>query len=149
MQTPIKGKKINVLFLCSENSCRSQMAEAFLRELAGDKFEPYSAGLESSSVNPIAVKVMSEKGIDISSQVSKSVDKFLGKESFMYVIFVCEGAEKECPVIYPVVPNALSWPLQDPAAFRGSEEQKLEVFRNTRDEIERLVKEFIAKLTRE
>ena len=88
--------KKKVLFLCTHNSCRSQMAEGLLRDMAGDKFEVYSAGVEPTSVHPLAKKVLQEIGIDISGQQSKSVDEFLDKE-FDYVITVCDNARQTCP----------------------------------------------------
>ncbi|PNR92822.1 arsenate reductase ArsC [Petrotoga sp. 9PWA.NaAc.5.4] len=133
--------KIKVLFLCSKNSARSQMAEAFLKKYGDDKFEAYSAGLESSQINPYTVKVMEEKGIDMSDHYSKSLDTYLN-DRFGFLITVCSKAEKECP-FFPGVSIRLHWPFDDPAAFEGSEEENLEVFRRVRDEIEKKIVDFV------
>lgn len=136
-------KKTKVLFLCTGNSCRSQMAEAFLRKYAGDKYDVYSAGLEAQGIQPNTIKVMKEIGIDISSQESKSLKKFLGKKHFGFLITVCARAEEECPV-FPDVSTRLYWPFDDPRAAEGSEEEVLEKYREVRDQIEIKIKEFIS-----
>ena len=126
--------KKKVLFLCTHNSCRSQMAEGLLRNMVGDTFEVYSAGVEPTSVHPLAKKVMKEIGIDISGQQSKSVDEFLDKE-FDYVITVCDNARQTCP-FFPGTHELLHWDLEDPAiALLGSEEEKLLMFRKIRDQL--------------
>jgi arsenate reductase len=102
-------KKAKVLFLCTHNSARSQMAEAFLRELAGDRFEAFSAGLEPTELNPLARKVMGEIGLDMSEHHAKGVKQFLGKTHFGYLITVCARAEAECPV-FPGVSARRPWP---------------------------------------
>jgi arsenate reductase (thioredoxin) len=94
-------KKQRVLFLCTGNSVRSQMAEAFLRDYGGEYFEPHSAGLEPKGVNPLTVKVMNEVGIDISNQESKGIEIYFGKVLFQYLITVCDDVEKNCPTIWP------------------------------------------------
>lgn len=109
-----------VLFLCTGNSCRSQMAEGFLRHMAGDKFEVFSAGVKPTQVNPLAIKVMAEAGVDISKHRSKSVIKFLGK-NFDYVITVCDNAKQTCPV-FPGEHEKIHWDLEDPV--RQSREAK-------------------------
>lgn len=124
-----------VLFLCTGNSARSQMAEAFLRQLGRDAFEAFSAGLEPKGLNPFTVRVMEEIGIDISRQRSKGVDEFLGKEHFHYLITVCHDAEENCPRIWPGVHTRLHWSFEDPASFSGPQEEKLERFRDVRDQI--------------
>ncbi|MGO8942191.1 MAG: arsenate reductase ArsC [Syntrophobacteraceae bacterium] len=129
-----------VLFLCIGNTARSQMAEAFLRKYAGKHFEAYSAGLAPSSINPYTERVMREIGIDLSGQRSKSVKEFLGKMSFRYLITVCAEAEANCPTTFPGVSYRLSWPFDDPAAAGGSEEEKLQKFREVRDQIEKRIK---------
>ena len=134
-------KKIRVLFLCTGNSCRSQMAEGFLRNMARDKFKAYSAGINPTQVNPLSVKVMNEAGIDISGQKSKSVQEFLGKP-FDYVITVCDNAKQACPV-FPCKCEMIHWNLEDPAEAQGTEEEKLRVFRKIRDQINKNTKEFI------
>lgn len=99
-------RKPNVLFLCTGNSCRSQMAEGFLRELGGDRFTPYSAGIDpTESVHPLAIEVMREKGIDISQQTPTSVGKYLGRLAVRHLIIVCAGANERCPRIFPGMMN--------------------------------------------
>lgn len=122
-----------VLFLCTGNSARSQMAEGFLRHMAGDRFEAYSAGVKPTAVNPLAIKVMAEIGIDISKHRSKSMMEFID-QSFDCVITVCGNAQKTCPV-FPGEHKKVHWDLEDPVASEGNEEDKLKVFRKIRDEI--------------
>jgi arsenate reductase len=137
--------KTKVLFLCTGNSARSQMAEAFLRRCAGDRFEAYSAGLEPRGIHPYTRQVMEEIGIDLSGQRSKDVTEYMGKVHFGYLITVCENAEKNCPRIFPGVGKRLHWALEDPAAFDGSEEEKLRKFRQVRDQIDRRIQEWLAE----
>lgn len=132
-----------VLFLCTGNSARSQMAEAFLRKYGGEQFEAFSAGLEPRPIHPLTVQVMQESGIDISRQHSKGVEIYLGKMLFHYLITVCDKAEQNCPTNWPGVNQRLHWSFEDPAAFEGSEEEKLEKFRAIRDQIERRIKEWV------
>ena len=133
--------KTKVLFLCTGNSARSQIAEAYLRKCAGDRFEVYSAGLEPGVVNPYTFRVMEEVGIDMSAHRSKSLTEFIGKENFGYMITVCDRAEQSCP-IFPGMGIRLHWPFEDPAAFQGSDEEKLAKFRQVRDQIELKVAEW-------
>ncbi|MEK6527043.1 MAG: arsenate reductase ArsC [Nitrospirota bacterium] len=132
-----------VLFLCTGNSCRSQMAEGLLRHLARDRFEVASAGTHPVGLNPSAVEVMREIGVDISSQRSKSVAHFSG-EHFDYVITVCDRAKETCPV-FPVASSQLHWSFDDPAAAQGSAEERRAVFRRVRDEIAEHIRRFIAQ----
>jgi arsenate reductase len=132
-------KKDCILFLCTGNSCRSQMAEAFLRHYAGDRFEVYSAGLEPLQIHPFTYQVMAEIGFDLAGQRSKSVDEYLGKRHFQYLITVCGDADKKCPSIWPGVVSRMHWPFEDPAKFEGDDEQKLEKFREVRDQIKQRV----------
>lgn len=135
--------KPKVLFLCTGNSARSQMAEGYLRYAAGDHFEPLSAGIEPKGVNPLAVQAMNEIGIDISHQKSKDVVSFLG-QYIPYVITLCDDAKERCP-IFPRTFKFLHWGFDDPAAAKGSHEEKLGVFRRVRNEIaQRIDKELIA-----
>ena len=130
--------KPSILVLCTGNSCRSQIAEGFLRNLAGDQFSVYSAGTEpKEEVHPLAVKVMAEDGIDISQQRPKHLKKYLGMMPVRYLAIVCGGANENCPRIWPGMQERLYWPFDDPAAFEGSEEQTLGEFRRVRDEIKR------------
>ena len=134
-----------VLFLCTGNSARSQMAEAFLRKYGGDRFEAHSAGLEPKGLNPLTVQVMSEVDIDVSGQTSKGVDVYLGKMLFQCLITVCDDADKNCPTTWPGVNNRMHWSFQDPAAFQGTNEEKLAKFREVRDLIEQKVKSWAAE----
>jgi arsenate reductase len=130
--------KPTVLFLCTGNSCRSQMAEGWLRHLAGDRFQVISAGTHPVGVNPRAIAVMAEAGVDISLHRSKHVDEFLGRCP-EYVITVCDRAKEACPMI-PWSGKVLHWGFEDPADAQGSEDDRLRVFRRVRDEIaERII----------
>jgi arsenate reductase len=122
-----------VLFLCTHNSARSQMAEGLLRHLAGDRFEVHSAGTEATSVRPEAIRAMAELGVDISGQGSKTLERYLG-EPFDYVVTVCDAANEACPV-FPGAKSRLHWSFRDPSQAGGSDEERLEVFRAVRDEI--------------
>jgi arsenate reductase len=125
--------KPKVLFLCTGNSARSQMAEGYLRHVAGGQFEAMSAGIEPKELNPIAVEVMGEIGIDISKQTSKDVVTLLGQH-VPYVITVCDNAKERCP-IFPGTWKFLHWSFEDPAQAAGAHEERLAVFRRVRDEI--------------
>jgi arsenate reductase len=137
--------KPRVLFLCTGNSARSQMAEAFLRKYAGERFEVYSAGLEPSVINPLTVQVMEEVGIDMSQHYAKPLTTYLGKLHFGYLITVCSRADEKCPV-FPGMGQRLHWPFDDPAEVEGSNAQRLAVFRRVRDEIEQKIQEWVAGL---
>jgi arsenate reductase len=126
-------EKTTVLFLCTHNSARSQMAEGLLRHLADDRFEAMSAGTEATYVRPLAVRAMEEIGIDISGQESKTLDRYL-QESFDYVITVCDDANEACP-FFPGAQSKLHWSFEDPSKAEGSEEERLAVFRRVRDGI--------------
>jgi arsenate reductase (thioredoxin) len=130
--------RIRVLFLCSGNSARSQMAEAFLSKLGSDQFEVFSAGLEPKEVHPLTIEVLKEAGIDWSQARAKPLSEFLGKVHFGYLITVCSRAEERCP-IFPGMGQRLHWPFDDPAAVEGTAEEKLAAFRNVRDQIEEKV----------
>jgi len=132
-----------VLFLCTGNSARSQMAEAFLRKYGGDQFEAFSAGLEPKGLNPFTVQAMREVDIDVSEQKSKGVGEFLGKVLFQYLITVCDDAERNCPTTWPGVSKREHWSFEDPAAFEGSDEEKLAKFRQVRDQIETRIKTWL------
>jgi arsenate reductase (thioredoxin) len=139
--------KPKVLFLCSGNTARSQMAEAFLRRYAGDHFEVHSAGLEPSTINPLTVRVMEEIGFDLSPQRSKDVTEYLGKMHFGYLVTVCARAEEQCPTVFPGVGKRLHWAFDDPAAFDGPDEAKLHEFRRVRDQIDRRIQDWLADLS--
>jgi arsenate reductase len=134
--------KIKVLFLCTGNSARSQMAEAFLRKYAGDRFDVFSAGLEPTAVNPLTIQVMEEIGVNMSSHRSKHLDVYVGKVNFNYLITVCDNAEKKCP-FFPGVGIRLHWPFEDPASASGIDAQKLAKFRQVRDQIDSRVREWL------
>jgi len=134
-----------VLFLCTSNSARSQIAEAFLRKHAGDDFDAHSAGLEPKGLNPLTIKVMNEVGIDISHQQSKGVETYLGKKHFQYLITVCDDADENCPTFWPGVNTRIHWSFEDPAKFDGTEEERLVRFREIRDLIEQKIKEWVAE----
>jgi arsenate reductase (thioredoxin) len=127
------GVRARVLFLCTHNSARSQMAEGMLRHLGGERFEVHSAGTEATHVRPLAIRAMDEIGIDISGQESKTLERYL-EESFDYVITVCDDANEACP-FFPGAANRLHWSFEDPSRARGSEEEQLAVFRSVRGRI--------------
>ncbi len=137
----MKKPKLKILFLCTGNSCRSQMAEGFARYLKGDVIEPYSAGIEVHGLNPNAVQVMAETGVDISSHHSKHVDE-LKNIQFDYVITVCDHAHEHCP-IFPRKTKLLHIGFDDPprlAKGANSEKEALDIYRRIRDEIRDFVK---------
>lgn len=137
------AKRKRVLFLCTTNSCRSQMAEGWLRMMGQDGFETFSAGAEATSVHALAIKVMAEVGIDISAQRSKSVADFAGQE-FDYTISLCgEHAQSACPVFTSKVREQLHWDFVDPAEVCGHEDERLKVFRKVRDQIGMRIRQFI------
>jgi arsenate reductase len=135
--------KVKVLFLCTGNSARSQMAEAFLKKYGGDEFEVYSGGLEPKGINPYTERVMEEEGISLSGQDSKHVKEFMGKVHFGYLITMCDEAEASCPTTFPGIGQRLRWLFEDPSAFRGTEDEKLAKFREVRDQIERRIKAWL------
>jgi arsenate reductase (thioredoxin) len=135
--------KRKVLFLCTSNSARSQMAEAYLRKYGGDDFEPYSAGLEANEVHPMTRRVLEEAGIDTSQQRAKSVREFLGHEKFEFVVVVCRRIDDNCPTVYPEAKSYQRWVLDDPVKAQGSDEQKLAAFRAVREKVEARVKLWI------
>lgn len=130
-------KKLRILFLCTGNSCRSQMAEGWARRLKSDKIEPFSAGIDPKGVNPLAIQVMKEAGVDISGQRSKHVQELLD-QSFDYVVTLCAEAHEGCPV-FPSKTEHRHKGFEDPAAATGTEEEILSVFRKVRDQIRRFV----------
>jgi len=132
-----------VLFLCTHNSARSQMAEGLLRRLAGDRFEVASAGTEARGVNPLATRAMAEIGIDLRGHTSKTLDRFLG-ERWDYVITVCDSANESCPA-FPGARTRLHRSFDDPSAARGSDEQRLPVFRRVRDEIKAYIEAWLSE----
>ena len=127
--------RIKVLFLCTGNSARSQMAEGILRKIGNDRFEVFSAGLEPKGIHPLTFKVMEEDGIDLSYQRSKHLDEYMGKMHFSYVVTVCGNADKNCPAVFPGAGMRIHWDFDDPAAFVGSADEKIKKFREVRDKI--------------
>ena len=143
--SPHQEQKRRVLFLCTGNSARSQMAEAILRKYAGDRFEVHSAGLKHKGINPLTIQVMSEVGYDLSGHESKGVEVYLGKVLFQYLITVCDNAEINCPVTWPGINKRLHWSFEDPAEFEGSQEEKLAKFRQVRDLIDQKIRNWIVE----
>jgi len=136
--------KQRVLFLCTGNSARSQMAEAFLRSYADDRFEVHSAGVEPKGhILPDVLTVMKESGLDISDQRSKSVSEYLGKTHFAHVITVCGDAEENCPAVFLNMGNHEHWPFDDPAKFEGSDFERLNFTRGVRDQIATRIREWL------
>lgn len=136
-------KKKRVLFYCKHNSCRSQMAEAYLKHLRPDEFAVYSAGLHPEPIHPLVEVVLQEDGVSLQGQTSKSVDFYLGKQVFDSIIIVCQEGEAECPRLYPFAIHVERWPLSDPASVTGNREAVLEAFRQTRDEIKRRIQDWL------
>ncbi len=132
---------IRVLFVCTHNSARSQIAEALLGRYGGDDFEVYSAGTEVTKVNPFALQVLQEAGIDWSDGRSKSITEFLDQH-FDYVITVCDRARANCPA-FPGSANSLHWGLDDPSEVEGTDEDKLAAFRRTETEVSARLRPFI------
>ena len=132
---------VNVLFLCTGNSCRSQIAEGWARHIGGDAVSVESAGIEAHGKNPRAIAVMREAGIDIAGQESTIVDDHMLQRADI-VVTVCGHADEQCPVLPPGV-TKLHWPLTDPAKATGSDEQIMREFRATRDEVEQRVRELL------
>jgi arsenate reductase (thioredoxin) len=139
--------KQNVLFICVHNSARSQMAEAWLNSLCGDRFAAESAGLEPGTINPLVVEVMREAGIDLSQKKTQAVfDVWKSGKLFQYVIAVCaESEEKGCP-IFPGVTTRLSWPFPDPSQVTGSREERLQQVRTIRDSIRTKIEQWCEEM---
>jgi arsenate reductase len=133
-----------VLFLCTHNSARSQMAEGLLRAWGGDRFDAFSAGTEATRVQPLAIFAMAEIGIDISGHTSKTLATFDG-QTFHYVVTVCDDAREACP-FFPGARQQLHWSLDDPSAASGSEAERLAEFRRVRDEIGDRISDFISAI---
>jgi arsenate reductase (thioredoxin) len=136
------GYRARVLFLCTHNSARSQMAEGLLRDLAGDRFEAFSAGTKTTHVRQEAVSAMAEVGVDISAQESKSLGRYL-REPFDHVITVCDDANEACPV-FPGAKRRLHWSFPDPSRVEG--EERLAAFRQVRDDIRVRIEEELVRV---
>ncbi len=136
-------KKEKVIFICVHNSARSQMAEAWLKHLAGDRYDVYSAGIEPGELNPVVVTAMAEVGIDISGNKTKSIAEMLAAgHHFDYAITVCDDAQAESCPIFPGVVKRLHWSIPDPHAVLGTTEEKLVFVRGVREQIRQLVAEW-------
>lgn len=131
--------KQRILFICTHNSARSQMAEGLLRHLAGDRYEVFSAGTEATLVRPLAIQVMAELGIDISGQFSKTLQRYLD-QPFDEVITVCDTAAETCPV-FPGATHRRHWSFEDPSKATGSQEEQLTVYRRVRGQIRARIEE--------
>lgn len=136
------GRRRGVLFLCTGNSARSQMAEAFLRKHSQGRFAVYSAGIRPRGLHPLTTTVMAEIGVDVSQQQSKGLDAIADVGSIFFVISLCENAERECPDTFAPASVRLSWPLDDPTKA-DSTEQMLPKFRRARDEIDLRIQEWL------
>jgi arsenate reductase len=139
-QTPL------VLFLCTENAARSQMAEVILRSRAGGRIAAASAGMEPTAVHPLAIQVLAEQGLGTAGLRAKSAAEFLGKVSVRYAVIVCERAQQSCPRVYPFATRTLYWPFPDPAAFQGTEADRLARFREVRDQLAERIDQWLAEV---
>ncbi len=140
-------EKIKVLFLCIHNSARSQMAEAYLKKFGGERFHAESAGLEAGKLNPLAVEVMREEGIDISTNQTKDVFEFFKQgRVYSYVVTVCDEANAaRCPV-FPGIHKKMNWSFQDPSTFEGTHEAKIKQTIAVRNQIKEAVEKFIKEV---
>jgi arsenate reductase len=138
--------KLNVLFLCTGNSCRSLMGETLLRHIASDRINAYSAGTDPKGINPTAEQVLREIGVNTEGVRSKHVSELLGKLTFDYVIIVCDSANDSCPRTSPGMLNRLFWPFDDPPAFQGSDDERLAKFRAVRDQIHARLRQWVTEL---
>jgi arsenate reductase len=133
---------IRVLFICTHNSARSQMAEGWLRHLTGDRFEVHSAGTEATRVRPLAIRAMAEEGVDIGGQASKTLERYLA-EPWDYVVTVCDDANEACP-LFPAGKERLHWSFPDPMRATGTEEEQLALYRTVRDAIRARIDRLVA-----
>ena len=138
-----QNQKPMVLFLCTGNSARSQMAEAILRREAGDRFEVRSAGLDPTQVHPFTIRALTEIGVDASDLYAKHVREFLGRASVRYAIIVCEKVQQNCPRIFPFAFKNLYWPFDDPTRGKETEPETMKKFREVRDQIQAHIKHWL------
>ena len=139
--------KPRVLVLCTGNSCRSQMAAAYLERFAGDRLEVASAGTRpAAEIHPLTRVVLAEDGVDLGDRRPLDVQRFLELDRIDHLIVVCDGAARECPTAWPAVRSRLSWPFADPAVLTGSEAERLAGFRRVRDEIKERTREWVVSL---
>ncbi len=137
--------KTKVLFICTGNAVRSQMAEGFLRQYAGDRCEVYSAGVEPTAIDPRAVAVMDEIGISLAGQTSNDLRTYLAQKHFGYVVTLCDYAESRCPTSWLLAQNHLHWDILDPAKAEGTEEEILHSFREARDQLNSKIEAWLAE----
>jgi arsenate reductase (thioredoxin) len=142
-KTTATEEKPIVLFLCTRNSARSQMAEAWLRNLAGQRFVAASAGLEPSHIHPMTMQVMEEVGLPLEGHRSKPISEFLGRVAVRHIFVVCESAEKNCPRLWPFGGQLKLWPFEDPAAQEGDQFTQLAKFREVRDQVEQQIRTWL------
>lgn len=135
-----------VLFLCTRNAARSRMAEGLLRHVAGDRYDVHSAGIVAGELHPLAVRAMAEIGIDISRQRAKAARPLLGRLPAFFLIVVC--GDDDAPTAWPNILSRDIWPLADPVAAEGTEEEKLDAFRGTRDELKRRIEDWVSSRDR-
>lgn len=136
-----------VLFLCAHNAARSQMAEALLRRMAGDRFDVSSAGLRPTEVHPVTRQVLEEVGIDTSGLQVEGLELYLAKVTVRHAIVVCAVTQTECPRLYSFAQQTLYWPFEDPVAFEGSPVVRLEKFREVRDGVEARLRTWLEELS--
>jgi len=142
-KSKIQNPKSRVLFLCTHNSARSQMAEGWLRHLGGERFEAHSAGTEETLVRPLAIRAMSEVGVDISAHKSKTLERYI-QQPWDVIITVCDQANESCP-LFPGGKHRLHWSLPDPSKATGSEEEQLAAYRQVRDTLRERISGLIAE----
>lgn len=142
MSTETQQSPVRVLFLCTGNACRSQMAEGLSRALGKGVVEAHSAGTHPQPLHPLAVRALAEAGLDISQQRSKLLDAAMLREHFDFVITVCDKAKERCPV-WPGAREHIHWSFEDPAAAEGDEEARLRVFRRVREELRQRITLFL------
>ena len=142
----MSDERERVLFLCTGNSARSQMAEALLRHHAGTRFQVDSAGLSPRPIHPHTIQVLREVGLDVSGLRPKGLEEFLGKATVSYAVIVCDKAQASCPRLYPFATKSLYWPFEDPAGFEGTESERLAKFRAVRDEIDDRIRRWLVEV---
>lgn len=140
------SEKPTVLFLCADNSTRSQLAEALLRHRAGDRFDVHSAGLDPRPVHPLVADVLRERGLETTSLEAKRIGAFLGRRSVRWAVIVGEPEEPECPKIFPFAAQTVRWPVANPTTTTDSPEAQLSALRRTRDEIDGHLREWLSQV---
>ncbi|MBA3686720.1 MAG: arsenate reductase ArsC [Planctomycetes bacterium] len=143
----LNGSTRSVLFLCTRNAARSQMAEAILRAHGGERFEVHSAGLEPGEIDPLAVQVMHESGILLTNHRPKSAAEYLGRRSFTFAITLCDPSEDDCPRMFLGALQHLYWPHPDPSLSVGTDEQRLDAYRRLRDRLSETIQGWLADVS--